>query len=1021
MAQININSVLGGSWKLQATSPQTVSNVDVANSDASLGSLITANTSTDSGNNINWDFGVNNGSGSLSSQKPTMSGVGVYTDVMYGSGSLQSQAPSMSGSGLSTHIGSGALTPPAALVLSINIKGRSIGTKSDFTTGGTISINWRTVTLSGGTFDSRIVEGDALTIDSTETCYVRSRDSDTQLTLQYEPTLYDGQSGLSYGLARAYTSIATWEAGCASSLVALNIIEKGVCCDDGTTFTDDVTCTGVTVDQYRYRWLTVAPGHRHGGDKTKGANSTGTLYVYAERYFRLEYLRFHRETTYTGNINMVRFQWSSNHVRVYAVISRVMVHDVHATGSINGIQTWATGECRFYNCLVFNLYTHGAANVQNHAYYSGATPSGSHNYLYNCTAYNIGSDTLSTSGHRGFGATLNWFRNCISITRLSYPFPGSTYHDWSSGANDINCSNNASLEPLVAFYYAPGVNCVREQTPYQTFVNNTPGYEDLRVQSDSPCVNGIYVYDPEIDVQFDIADVDRGSGPTWVMGAYATTSSAVRMGFGALTSQAPLMEGVGSSFPTHSGSGELTSAAPEMYGYGMDSTAGTGELESQVPHLELGEGLATHIGSGSLIPPHPEMDADIDIPGVGVLLSQAPYLFGGRGLAGLSRHCHVSVGRSTEDFKTGSPKITILNDIATFSIEQIGNIGIGDVITYNTSDKVCIAGKIDGKNWNVITTTGTPYVDEIYDSTVVSIKRAFNYLDDAIGCDTGTKIPYPTGVVSAQYLGSRDLYTTGNSCNIWCYNDEDVDDKPVYMSGDIEYGWITDYSHSFIVCVPGPAAYSIENSMVMWPYMSNAAQHTTSGIPGNGYRLEVDSPDDAFISDGVFVNLVNLEVGGTCDNGIFIKNHRFFDRYEGTVNYVALTKTVTWASGDKFIGPGFGSQQYFNFNSSSYAIDQVVDSTTIILSTGPVGDLSGASYTVVAPFTVMNPRVRNCIINNTGDYGLRFSGSGGRTTDVINNASCWNNIIYGQVVGNVYFENGCQGAYVYNSTLDHGD
>jgi hypothetical protein len=46
---------------------------------------------------------------------------------------------------------------------------------------------------------------------------------------------------------------------------------------------------------------------------------------------------------------------------------------------------------------------------------------------------------------------------------------------------------------------------------------------------------------------------------------------------------------------------------------------------------------------------------------------------------------YYSIGTSTSDLKTGNPTITIASGTATLTVPQTGNIGVGDVITYNTS------------------------------------------------------------------------------------------------------------------------------------------------------------------------------------------------------------------------------------------------------------------------------------------------------------------------------------------------
>jgi hypothetical protein len=90
----------------------------------------------------------------------------------------------------------------------------------------------------------------------------------------------------------------------------------------------------------------------------------------------------------------------------------------------------------------------------------------------------------------------------------------------------------------------------------------------------------------------------------------------------------------------------------------------------------------------------------------------------------------VSGGADTSDKKTGTPTITLSSGVATFSEAQVGNIGVGDVVTYDT-DKVCyISSKTSTLVWNCVTVVGA-VPDDIVDSTVVSIKRVFTSLSGA--------------------------------------------------------------------------------------------------------------------------------------------------------------------------------------------------------------------------------------------------------------------------------------------------
>lgn len=148
---------------------------------------------------------------------------------------------------------------------------RSVGNKAAYSTG-TIAVDATglIITLSGGTFSTDWGEGDDLTIDTggtPETRYVKTRDSDTQLTLQIASTK-TSQSGLAYSLARAYSSLSSWESAEETDLITATDTHKCVGYDSFDA--GSVYINGWTTDSSYYITLTVADGHYHEGDKTKG-------------------------------------------------------------------------------------------------------------------------------------------------------------------------------------------------------------------------------------------------------------------------------------------------------------------------------------------------------------------------------------------------------------------------------------------------------------------------------------------------------------------------------------------------------------------------------------------------------------------------------------------------------------------------------------------------------------------------------------------------------------------------------
>jgi hypothetical protein len=147
--------------------------------------------------------------------------------------------------------------------------------------------------------------------------------------------------------------------------------------------------------------------------------------------------------------------------------------------------------------------------------------------------------------------------------------------------------------------------------------------------------------------------------------------------------------------------------------------------------------------------------------------------------------------------------MTIASGTATFSAAQPNNIGVGDVITYNTSLNAYISGRTSSTVYTVQTVTGGAPAD-VTDATVNSIKRAFNALKDAaLNSD------------EASYLNTADLVTGNYQLNWPCYGDgEDTDSVTIT-------GWTTgpdNYIKIFTPVSSPPIEYPMTQA-IMKPYM----------------------------------------------------------------------------------------------------------------------------------------------------------------------------------------------------------
>jgi len=119
-----------------------------------------------------------------------------------------------------------------------------------------------------------------------------------------------------------------------------------------------------------------------------------------------------------------------------------------------------------------------------------------------------------------------------------------------------------------------------------------------------------------------------------------------------------------------------------------------------------------------------------------------------------------SCGDSAADLKTGSPTCEVVGTTITFDTAQTGNIGVGDQITYNTSDICFIVGKTSTTVWTVRSATGGTPTAATAGTTVNEIKHAFVSCNDALANFT-----------DASHLNSTDLTGTDIQLDIACYRD----------------------------------------------------------------------------------------------------------------------------------------------------------------------------------------------------------------------------------------------------------
>jgi hypothetical protein len=149
---------------------------------------------------------------------------------------------------------------------------------------------------------------------------------------------------------------------------------------------------------------------------------------------------------------------------------------------------------------------------------------------------------------------------------------------------------------------------------------------------------------------------------------------------------------------------------------------------------------------------------------------------------------YYSVGQTTNDLKTGAPTLTISSGTATFSVEQTGNIGVGDRVTYNTTSIAYISGKISTTQWSLVTKLGETPADVGSAQTVNSITREYTSLSLA-----------EDGAEDSNHLNNIDLTDSGINVilNFPCYFDTGSDTTPVAVNG-----WTTSVANYIKIYTP---------------------------------------------------------------------------------------------------------------------------------------------------------------------------------------------------------------------------
>jgi hypothetical protein len=201
---------------------------------------------------------------------------------------------------------------------------------------------------------------------------------------------------------------------------------------------------------------------------------------------------------------------------------------------------------------------------------------------------------------------------------------------------------------------------------------------------------------------------------------------------------------------------------------------------------------------------------------------------------------YYSVGTSTADLKLGSPTITIVGGVATFSVAQADSVGVGDAILYGGSTAF-IFSRISSTRYLVSTNVGATPAN-VSGVLVTSIKRAFNTLSDAEANSS-----------DASHLGTADLVTLKIQLNWACYEDGPMDDQVVID------GYTTSASYYIRVFTP-----------VLPNQVGTSQRHT--GTAGSGFVLQPLPPRpeaDTIVVKANHVRIEGLEIDGSQYSGSY--------------------------------------------------------------------------------------------------------------------------------------------------------
>ena len=186
--------------------------------------------------------------------------------------------------------------------------------------------------------------------------------------------------------------------------------------------------------------------------------------------------------------------------------------------------------------------------------------------------------------------------------------------------------------------------------------------------------------------------------------------------------------------------------------------------------------------------------------------------------------------------------MTVAAGVATFSIAQTGNVGVGDEIDFGAGTPVYIRSVLSQTRFVVHDPTGAVPLDG--SGLVSSITRAFNTIAAA-----------ESGSVDASHLTNGDLVGTGRKLTWVCYND-----GPFNVAAETTIsGYTTDAFRYITLTVAGASQ------------VASTVSQRHSGRAGSGTRIEVGGtiPSSGVVLDvdEAYTRVEWLEIDGNDYDG----------------------------------------------------------------------------------------------------------------------------------------------------------